>query len=344
MHIYSNRTKKSQAILGQRFIEPSPENLRTRDLFKTLMAERLADRTGEKTDLVLIGKVTKNLPTVSDLLYSTTYKEVCWDILAKELNAGKAFKFIPVGTEIFFNPETSELSWEGSDQKKRTMARSDKIKSDSRLRKNETLCPVRSDSHGADSLSAAARQFLGTDYSKMDCYELVVGGLKGMGIQYQGKGGLGKHLMKKAVNRGFAYNHYLNGEGIMDAAGTNPYQKSIFKIKNADIEADKVMAEMVPFLRDGQILSFSTRSRGHTGIVSKKGKVWTFINSGDMDHNLAGSNGKMGVGEEVLAAEIKNWFRLASKNGEGLKLSLGTLDMKKIAKFCSKRDGFTEKV
>jgi hypothetical protein len=100
-----------------------------------------------------------------------------------------------------------------------------------------------------------------------------------MGIQYQGRNGLGGHLVQRAVGDGLAMNHYLNGEGIMDATGTTPFERRIFKISNPDLEADKTMAEMTPFLKDGQILSFSTRTRGHTGVVSIKDNAWTFINS-----------------------------------------------------------------
>ena len=58
-------------------------------------------------------------------------------------------------------------------------------------------------------LAQAVRKFIGKDYSQMDCYELIVGGLKNIGVKYQGKGGLGKHLMKTAIERGFDYNHFL---------------------------------------------------------------------------------------------------------------------------------------
>jgi hypothetical protein len=63
-----------------------------------------------------------------------------------------------------------------------------------------------------------------------------------------------------------------------------------------------------------------------------------------MDNNLAGAKGSMEVGEENLGAEVRNWFRLAAKGGEGLKVSLGSIDMEKLAKFNPDRGGFTEKV
>ncbi|MDY0222552.1 MAG: hypothetical protein RBR67_15580 [Desulfobacterium sp.] len=310
------------------------------------LSSGLAPVPGQALDLVLVGKVTKDVPTVSELLYKTSYRKECWNILANESNADKAFKTIPPGTDIFIDPKTSEIVWGKAGQRhapiKKT-ERSDLIPVSGGKKDEPSVFP-RTDENGVHSLSAAARKFIGTPYSKMNCYELVVAGLKDMGIQYQGPKGLGGHLIERALGNGLAMNHYLNGEGIMDAAGTTPYERRIFKINNPDLQADKTMAEMAPFLQDGQILSFSTRTRGHTGIVSIKDNAWTFINSGDMDHNLAGANGSMGVGEEALGAEVRNWFRLAAKGGEGLRVSLGSIDMEKLAKFDSGRGGFTEKV
>ncbi len=325
----------------------SPNNAFSRgsfqsDRFRAMLADKVgsmdslgaAGSQGLKKGLLSLGTVTQEVPTVSELIYLSPYKKDCWRILAKRENAGKAYKQIMPGTEIFLDPTTSELVWKGNGVEKQSVEPAGHL----------AAAPPPLPGQEGSQLTTAVRSFLGKAYSQMDCYELVVGGLKNMGVQYQGSGGLGEHLMEKAVNKGFAYNHYLNGEGLVAASGRNLYQKRIFKIDKADLEADKTMAEMMPFLRDGQILSFSTRTRGHTGVVSKIDDVWTFINSGDMDNNLAGANGKRAVGEETLKEEIRNWFGLARKRGEGLKLSLGAMDMEKLARFGSKRGGFTEKV
>jgi hypothetical protein len=350
MQIRPGQQKKSQNIPNPG--ETSPGNRSNGVPFKAVLAQNLSTQrssgdsngTDSKPGLVRLGRVTSKVPTVSELLYNTDYRASCWNILAKQVNGGKSFTSIAPGTEIFLDPETSELSWGDKGGEKIAVSTANGNVPDPRM--EDKVLPVSSApvNEAAGTLSNAVRKFIGTAYSKMDCYELVVGGLKTLGIQYQGKGGLGKHLMEKAVNKGFSYNHYLNGEGILAATGSDPYKKKVFKIDNADVEADKAMAEMTPFLRDGQILSFSTRTRGHTGIVSKKNNVWTFINSGNMDHNLAGANGRMGVGEEQLKAEVKNWFRLAGKRGEGLTLSLGAVDMEKLGKFGPKKGRFTEKV
>ncbi|MCP4119815.1 MAG: hypothetical protein GY737_31330 [Desulfobacteraceae bacterium] len=313
------------------------------DRFRAMLADKVesldslgaVNKQASEKGLLSLGTVTREVPTVSELLYASPYKKECWRILSKRENIGKAYKNIPPGTEIFLDPATEELVWKGNGRKTQSVEQAGPM---------EPVSPQPLDAVGGSRLTTAVRSFLGKEYDQMDCYELVVGGLRSMGVQYRGDGGLGRHLMEKAVTNGYAYNHYLNGEGLVAASGRNLYQKRIFKINNAEPEADKIMAEMTPYLRDGQILSFSTRTRGHTGVVSKINDVWTFINSGDMDNNLAGANGKKAVGEETLKAEIRNWFSLAHRRGEGLKLSLGAMDMEKLARFGSKRGGVTEKV
>ena len=74
------------------------------------------------------------------------------------------------------------------------------------------------------------------------------------------------------------------------------------------------------------ILSFSTQTRGHTGIVSQNNQYWTYINSGRMDHHIGSHHDPKSVGEEFLAGEIKNWVKLAAKSGEHLKITLGRLN------------------
>ena len=59
----------------------------------------------------------------------------------------------------------------------------------------------------------------------------------------------------------------------------------------------------------------------------------TFINSGRMDHNLAGENGKKAVGEEALKAELINWLTLAKSEKTALQISLGRLDRDRLSMF-----------
>lgn len=94
---------------------------------------------------------------------------------------------------------------------------------------------------------------------------------------------------------------------------------------------------MGSYLEKGLILSFSTHTRGHTGIVSKKDGAWTFINSGNMDHNIGILGRAKGVGEETLNEEIKNWFKLASRKNESLSITVGRLDESKLDAFYNKQ-------
>lgn len=347
MQIDSSQTKN---ILDKSFARSSSRPHSSG--FRVLLADSMKSRApldnarvaDSKTGLVCLGKITRKVPTVSELLYATDYKKDCWTILANRVNNGKSFKSIAPGTEVFLDPEKMEIVWNISGYRSMKVDKARKTKTAPKVEKTDLIAPQEPVNMGDDRLTTSVRRFLGKKYSQMDCYELLVGGLKGMGIQYQGKGGLENHLKEKAVNRGFARNHYLNGEGIVAATGKKLYEKRIFKIHNADLEADKAILEMAPILKDGQILSFSTRTNGHTGVISMVDNVWTFINSGKMDNNLSGINGKMGVGEETLKEEIRNWFRLAQRHGDGLILSIGSMDVEKLSQFGLNKGGFTEKV
>ena len=105
----------------------------------------------------------------------------------------------------------------------------------------------------------------------------------------------------------------------------------------------KTLEEVEPLLEKGFILSFSTPTRGHTGIVSRRDDLWTYINSGNMDHQIGEGGIPKGVGEESLSAEVKNWFRLAQSRNEPLQISLGQLDAQKLAFFQKNRSGVTKK-
>lgn len=44
-----------------------------------------------------------------------------------------------------------------------------------------------------------------------------------------------------------------------------------------------------------------------------------------LDNSLTNDSPRKGVGEENLQQEIRNWFKLASTNGESLSVTLGAL-------------------
>lgn len=279
---------------------------------------------------VFLGRVTRQTPTVSHLLVQGPYKEACWDILAENVNADKPFTRIPKGEAIYMNPDTHEILW-GKQMDSQTLTGPDAlpVKSASAMPKN----PPR-----ADSLDGAAAHFMGIAYERMNCYELVVAGLETMGIQYRGQEGLGRYLIDQAVNKGRAMNHHLTGEGVTRAIGRDLHVVALDSIPRVGPAVDQAMEALSEKLEPGQILSFSTPTRGHTGIVSQQENTWTFINAGVMDNLVNGDSRGKSVGEEHLAAEIRNWVTRAHREGRGLRITLGTPDPGKLARFQSGKD------
>jgi hypothetical protein len=231
------------------------------------------------------------------------------------------------GTRVYLNPKTLELAWanENSGQGTALIARNKKQP----VPEVQQQIPDEPDFF-SENLVKSVEHFVGSPYEEIDCFELLVRGLDKMGINYSGRGGLYDQLVKMAVTKGLPENAYLNGEGLIKASGTQVYYKSMPKIQNAADQADKIYNEMEPLLNRGFVLSFSTQTRGHTGIVSQKDQQWTYINSGTMDHHLSGNKDPKGVGEEVLAEEIKNWVTIAAKSRQPLKITLGRLNEQKL--------------
>lgn len=309
-----------------------------------------AEGAGNGSKRIYLGKITAQIPTVSELLYSSPYKKKCWQILDRGVNAAKPFRQIQPGTDIYLDTKTSEIIW-GEKKAYQSVEKTDFLKNESGLkpefRSPDPSVPKYSmdesrpraqlkkelQSFPEPALNHVVSKFIGRDYEQMDCYEMVVEGLKDLGVNYQGRNGLGKHLINKAVGNGLPYNHYLNGEGLLEAAGQDVYHKKFFSVKDPHAQSKAVMHEMEKVLKEGQILSFSTQTRGHTGVVSRKDNTWTFINSGTMDNNIAGKNGLKAVGEEILSKELDNWFKLAKSKKEGLQITLGDIDMTKLAMY-----------
>jgi hypothetical protein len=83
------------------------------------------------------------------------------------------------------------------------------------------------------------------------------------------------------------------------------------------------------------ILSFSTRNRGHTGVISFHQGQWTFINSGQIDNSVhPGENGQQ-VGEEGLGQELANWIERAARENSELQITVGRLEPEKLASYQS---------
>lgn len=112
MQIYSiNRSatvsKRSEEIKGNPPRKGFAEHLQAK------VAETRVRPASIKDNLINLGKVTKGRPTVSHLLADhSDYGRECWDIIHSGQNYDKPYTRIPVGTTIFLDPVTRELSWD----------------------------------------------------------------------------------------------------------------------------------------------------------------------------------------------------------------------------------------
>ena len=182
-------------------------------------------------------------------------------------------------------------------------------------------------------LNQAVAAYCDNSYNQMDCYELVVQGLKDLGVDYGGREGLQQALMAKAEQEGRPSNAYLTGEGLISASGWHVYQAAFHPPEDPEAKADALFAELSGNLEPGMVLSFSTPNRGHTGVIGKQGEAWTFINSGLIDNPVGQAGTEYGVAEEDLRAELANWLRRSAADGETLQVSVGALDPGKLAAF-----------
>jgi hypothetical protein len=278
----------------------------------TIPAKRLTDT------IIEIGTITKDKPTVSHLFQARSdFNNTYWDIIHAPVNSNKKYTSLRPGTQVALNTETMEVIL------KNTYAAHSHRQISAMTEPDQKLSGTKIHH---DSLADAVKPYIGTPYRDIDCYGLIVRGLQNQGIQYKGQGGIREKLEKIAAHNGLPRNAYLNGEGLVEKVGTRIFSKSMSGISNTREKADEIYSEMTPFLREGLILSFSTSTRGHTGIVSRQGDEWTYINSGIIDNEIHPVQVSKGVGEEYLKAEINNWLVLASNKKEPLTVTVGHVD------------------
>ena len=280
---------------------------------------------------VSLGVISGESPTVSHLLKAhPEFQNDTWNILSSAMNRDKPFHKIASGTNIYLQPGSMEIVWDqpgGSNQISPQVIAATQLPVKVVPDQN-TLTTTAADS--VADLTEAVQPYLGRPYKEINCYELLVKGLEGMGIPYAGKDGLFSKLTAMAREKGLPANAFLNGEGIIKAAGSLVLSRSFPRSSDWKQEAEQLYSEMEPLLNKGQILSLSTRKRGHTGIISQQQNQWTFINSGRLDNSLTADSPSRGVGEEVLKREIRNWFKLASTSKESLTVTLGALGQEKV--------------
>jgi len=292
---------------------------------KTALGDSVQPAVKGRSDSQLLGILSEDSPTVSHLLsVHPQYKERTWGLLADTVNKNKPFNKIPSGTKIYLDPGTNEISWQkGKVHPVTTVARPSTPVQELHSQQDNVIKPP------AD-LTEAVQPYMGKSYKEINCYGLLVRGLKNLGVSYTGKDGLRDRLTSMAKKNGLPSNAYLNGEGIVKVAGSEVLSQSYLKVNDWDNAAGKSFKEMERLLEKGQILSFSTPTKGHTGIISRHNEEWTFINSGRMDNHVASPNSPKEVGEENLIEEIRNWFKTANKNRESLVVTLGQLENNKI--------------
>lgn len=282
----------------------------------------------QEDSLISLGKVTRQNPNVSSLLVKhPVYQKDCWRILYSHANRDKPYTRIRPGTEIFLDPKTREVVW----GKMRPAPEASKAVATAKRPPSATEqknSPA--EQAFSERLVSAVKPFYGKPYGEINCYELLVKGLTNLGVRYKGAGGLGRKLMVMAKEQGLPMNAYFNGEGLIEASGSPVYSKTVLQVRSPERQASQLLKEIEPHLEKGQILSFSIHSRGHTGIVSREDKTWTLINSGEMDHTLNSKDLPKGVGEESLAAELRDWFKLAGARRESLRVTLGRLNEQQL--------------
>lgn len=278
---------------------------------------------------VSLGRIDDTNTTVSHLLQKhSRFREQTWKILGSSTNKNKPFNRIAKGTEIFLQPDNMEINWGPAVN---TTPLSYPFASEVSGKSSLNSGVREPTDRPATDLSEAVKRYLGTPYDEINCYELLVKGLGHMNIPYRGRDGLFSKLTRMALDRGMAPNAFLNGEGVVKAAGSLVLSKSYADLANWRGDAEALIREIEPLLDNGQILSFSTENRGHTGIVSNQNRQWTFINSGRLDNSVSPNRVRRGVGEEVLHEEILNWFKLAHSKNETLSVTLGRVERDKTS-------------
>ena len=304
---------------------------RSRDLlFAEMLCRKAEDShitgalvTSAPAEPVAIGTITRDNPTVSHLLVNhPQYKKDCWRIIHADINRDKPFTCIRAGETIYIHPATGEITW-GKALAPEPMP----------VVKDRTSTVDTPDESLSTRLIDAVKPFIGASHSKVDCYELVVNGIKSLGYRYHGQAGIKSSLMKMALHDKLPVNAYLTGEGLMAKTGKTIVSKSFENIGDPAQAAMAFIREIQPLVKEGCILSFSTPTKGHTGVISKAENQWTFINSGVMDHSVEKSVRANGVGEEFLTDELTNWFARAKKQREPLRITLGAFDQNKLALF-----------
>ena len=157
-------------------------------------------------------------------------------------------------------------------------------------------------------------------FRNKDCLEFLADLLEENGITYYGKNGVAEALIVKARSEGKNLNAYLTGEGITRKLSSNPVTVEIKKDGSDSFE--DVWNRIIPHIQKGTILSFSSQSFGHTGIVDRVGNRWIYFNSS----GIPSKPETYKVLAEDLKREIRSWFQRAKSQKTFLHITAGVID------------------
>lgn len=164
-------------------------------------------------------------------------------------------------------------------------------------------------------------------YAGKDCFEFLAGVLEDKGIAYYGAEGLGKSLIAKAQREGKNPYAYLTGEGVTQTLSRKPLTVHVPEVTESS--GEEVWNKVEPHLREGAIVSFSSRDFGHTGVVGRARGRWVYVNSSGSIKDKSSYR----VLEEDLRSEIGNRLRRAAREGRFLEITVGAVDSDLAARF-----------
>ena len=160
-----------------------------------------------------------------------------------------------------------------------------------------------------------------------NCYEFLAGVLERNGISYYGDDGVAGALIREARDEGKRLNAYFTGEGITSLLSSNAVTVRVDGTTSTRFE--DVWAGLESALAPGAIMSYSSRTFGHTGVVNRVNDTWTYVNSS----GRAGNRDTYRVVEEDLKQEVRGWIRRAQKMNTSLEITVGTVDGTRAREF-----------
>ena len=316
------------------------------DLLSFSLAERKQDVSSGKQSLIKVGSLSRENPTVSHLLVKhPQFAGQCWEIIHDPVNQDKPFRNMAMGETVWLDTETREIVHGNfpvhkTEEPRTSVPDTNEDFSLSGALKQSGILDQRDAPDLTNALDLTTSQFqkallnyVGTPYSDLNCYELVVQGLQDIGLRYYGDKGLQHELIYKALSENRPLNAYLTGEGLIQSLSGKVHKKSYNHVQQPEQEAKQLMKELKDQLKPGMIFSVSTRTSGHTGVISRHEGEWTLINSGRTEYSIRESSHLEGVEEEILHKELAKWFRRAKAQGSCLTVSIGGLSLEKLSRF-----------